>query len=105
MSDKIWLRSYPPGVPENIDPSQYASLKQLIEESFARHAERVAYVQMGREFRFRELEEASSAFGAWLQGRAGLRRGSRVAIMLPNVLQYPIALFGTLRAGLTFHFN
>ena len=99
MSDKIWLRSYPPGVPENIDPSQYASLKQLIEESFARHAERVAYVQMGREFRFRELEEASSAFGAWLQGRAGLRRGSRVAIMLPNVLQYPIAIFGVLRAG------
>ena len=100
MSDeKIWLQSYPPGVPASIDPSQYTSLKALAEESFARHAANPAYVQMGRSLSFGEVDTLSQAFGAWLQQHAGLRRGGRVAIMLPNVLQYPIALYGVLRAG------
>jgi long-chain acyl-CoA synthetase len=99
VTDKFWLKSYPPGVPETIDPSRYASLVQMAEESFARFPERIAYVQMGRAVTFRELDGLSRAFGAWLQARTGLKRGGRVAIMLPNLLQYPIALFGVLRAG------
>jgi long-chain acyl-CoA synthetase len=86
-------------VPETIDPSRYASLVQMADESFARFPERIAYVQMGREVSFRDLDAQSRAFAAWLQSRTGLRRGGRVAIMMPNVLQYPIALFGVLRAG------
>ena len=99
MTEKFWLKSYPAGVPATIDPSQYASLAQMAEESFSSFPDRVAYVQMGRELSFRELDEQSRAFGAWLQAHAALRRGGRVAIMLPNVLQYPIALLGVLRAG------
>ncbi|MCC6934902.1 MAG: AMP-binding protein [Thermomicrobiales bacterium] len=99
MTEKFWLKSYPTGVPAAIDPSRYASLTQMAEESFASFPDRIAYVQMGRELSFRELDEQSRAFGAWLQAHAALRRGGRVAIMLPNVLQYPIALFGVLRAG------
>ncbi|MCU0759526.1 MAG: AMP-binding protein [Steroidobacteraceae bacterium] len=99
MTDRYWLKSYPPGVPETIDPSRYASLVQMADESFARFPERIAYVQMGREVSFRDLDAQSRAFAAWLQSRTGLRRGGRVAIMMPNVLQYPIALFGVLRAG------
>src|SRR5579864_114803 len=98
--EKIWLKSYPPGVPAEIDPAQLRSLKELIEQACAAHADRVAYVQMGAELTYRQLEERSRAFGAWLQ-QAGFKKGDRIAIMLPNTLQYPIALFGALRAGLT----
>lgn len=98
---KIWLKSYPPGVPAEIDPNAIRSLRQMAEESFARFAARPAFTQMGRALTFRELEELSRAFGAWLQQQAGLERGDRLAIMLPNVLQYPIAMFGALRAGMT----
>ncbi len=73
----------------------------MLEEPLSKYAERDAYVQMGKALTYRKLGEQSAAFGAWLQQRAGLKKGDRVAIMLPNVLQYPIALFGTLRAGLT----
>jgi long-chain acyl-CoA synthetase len=97
--EKIWLKSYPPGVPAEIDTGRYSSLKQMAEESFARFGQNVAYVQMGRSMTYEGLERASRAFGAWLQARAGLGKGGRVAIMMPNVLQYPVALFGTLRAG------
>jgi long-chain acyl-CoA synthetase len=99
LTERIWLKSYPSGVPATIEPSRFRSLKDLAEQSFARHADRDAYVQMGRRMSFRQLDEESRAFGAWLQAQAGLRKGGRVAIMLPNVLQYPIALFGVLRAG------
>ena len=99
MTEKIWLKSYPAGVPATIDPSRYASLSELAEQSFAKFADRNAYTQMGRELSFRQLDQASREFGAWLQNHAGVRKGDRVAIMLPNVLQYPIALFGALRAG------
>src|SRR5579871_3355539 len=97
--DRIWLKSYPPGVPAEIDPSQLRSLKELIEQTCQAHANRVAYVQMGTELTYRELDDLSQAFGAYLQ-REGFRKGDRIAIMLPNTLQYPIAMFGALRAGL-----
>jgi long-chain acyl-CoA synthetase len=98
--DKIWLKSYPPHVPAEIDPAQLRSLKELVEKACADHAEKVAFIQMGASMTFRQLEERSRAFAAWLQ-HAGFAKGDRIAIMLPNTLQYPIAMFGALRAGLT----
>src|SRR5580700_5344271 len=98
--DKIWLKSYPPHVPAEIDPTRLRSLKELLEKACAAHAERVAYVQMGAQITYRQLDALSRAFAAWLQ-HAGFKKGDRLAIMLPNLLQYPIALFGALRLGLT----
>jgi len=97
--DRIWLKSYPAHVPAEIDPTELRSLKALLEQTCAAHGARVAYVQMGTELTYRRLDELSRAFAAWLQ-QAGFRKGERIAIMLPNTLQYPIALFGALRAGL-----
>jgi long-chain acyl-CoA synthetase len=97
--DKIWLKSYPPGVPAEVDSSQLRSLKELVEKTCAEHADRVAYVQMDAELSYARVDELSRAFAAWLQ-HAGFVKGDRFAIMLPNTLQYPIALFGALRAGL-----
>jgi long-chain acyl-CoA synthetase len=98
--DKIWLKSYPPGVPAEIDPAQLRSLRELLEGACARYADRVAFVQMGTELTYHQLDLLTRAFAAWLQ-QAGLSKGDRIAIMLPNCLQYPVALFGALRAGLT----
>ena len=98
--EKHWLKSYPAGVPTEIDAAKYQSLTHMLEEPLGEYADRVAYVQMDKELTYRKLDELSAAFGAWLQQRAGLQQGERVAIMLPNVLQYPIAIFGVLRAGL-----
>ena len=98
--EKIWLKSYPPGVPAEIDPSRCRTLKELLERTCAEHAERVAFIQMGAQLTYRQLDDLSKAFAAWLQ-HEGFRKGDRIAIMLPNTLQYPIALFGALRAGLT----
>jgi long-chain acyl-CoA synthetase len=98
--EKIWLKSYPPAVLAEIDPSQLRTLKELVEKTCAEHADRVAYVQMDAQLTYRQLDELSRAFAAWLQ-HAGFAKGDRFAIMLPNTLQYPIALFGALRAGLT----
>jgi long-chain acyl-CoA synthetase len=96
--DRFWLKQYPPGVPADVDVDQYSSLVQLLEEGFAKYASRDAYAFMDRRFSFGEIDRQSAAFGAWLQG-LGLSRGTRVAIMMPNVVQYPIALAGVLRAG------
>ena len=96
---RYWINSYPAGVPADIDPAEIPSIAHLADESFRRFADRVAYIQMGRDLTYRELDERSRAFGAWLQQHTGLQRGGRVAIMMPNLLQYPIALFGVLRAG------
>lgn len=98
--DKIWLGQYPPGVAAEVDVFAIDSLKALIEGACERYADRVAYHCMGTALSYRELDARSRAFGAWLQHRAGLKSGDRIAIMLPNVLQYPIAMFGALRAGL-----
>jgi long-chain acyl-CoA synthetase len=99
--EKFWLKSYPAGVPAEINPDEVPSLKDLIEHSLSHFAERVAFVQMGRSLSYRELDEFSAAFGAWLQHSCTMQKGDRVAIMLPNVLQYPIVMAGALRAGLT----
>ncbi|HLU76759.1 MAG TPA: long-chain-fatty-acid--CoA ligase [Burkholderiales bacterium] len=96
--ERIWLRSYPAGVPADIDYHQYRSLGELFDECVSNYAERTAYHHMGRDMSFAELERASRAFGAWLQAH-GQAKGARVALMMPNVLQYPIGIFGTLRAG------
>ncbi|MBS0547556.1 MAG: long-chain-fatty-acid--CoA ligase [Proteobacteria bacterium] len=96
--DRFWLKSYPPGVPADIDPSVYPSLVALLEESFAKHRDARAYVCMDKALTFGEIDALSQALGAWLQGR-GLKRGARVGIMMPNVLQYPVAVAAVLRAG------
>jgi long-chain acyl-CoA synthetase len=96
--DRFWLKHYPPGVPSDVDVDRYSSLVQLMDEGFRTHASRNAYAYMDKLFTFGEIDRYSAAFGAWLQQR-GLPRGSRVAIMMPNVVQYPIALAGVLRAG------
>jgi len=96
--DRFWLKSYPPGVPSDIDPSTYASVVSLFEESFSKHRDKRAYVCMDKALTFGEIDSLSTALGAWLQGR-GLKRGARVAIMMPNVLQYPVAVAAVLRAG------
>jgi len=99
--EKIWLKHYPPGVPAEINPAEYSSLKDIFERSCQRFADLPAYTNMDRTLTFRELDELSGRFAAWLQHVARLERGDRVAIMMPNVLQYPVALFGALRAGMT----
>ena len=99
--EKFWLKSYPPGVPAEIDPDRFWSLVQMFDEAVAKFAQRPAYTNMGRTISYRELDSMSRAFGAWLQKEARLKRGDRIALMMPNILQYPIALFGALRAGLT----
>jgi long-chain acyl-CoA synthetase len=96
--ERFWLKHYPPGVPHDVDVGQYSSLVQMLEEGFRRHATRDAYVYMDKFFTFADMDRQSAAFGAWLQ-QQGLAPGARVAIMMPNVVQYPIAVAGVLRAG------
>src|SRR5499426_4001959 len=98
--ERTWLKHYPPGVPAEIDSSKYSSLVALLEQSFAQYRDRTAFVCMDRALTYSDLDDASRAFGAWLQSK-GLQKGTRVAIMMPNVLQYPIAIVGILRAGYT----
>jgi long-chain acyl-CoA synthetase len=98
--ERIWLKSYPPGVPADIDPYEYKSLVELFDTSIQKFGERPAYHSMGKSMSFAELERLSRDFGAWLQAK-GMAKGTRVAIMMPNCLQYPVAMFGTLRAGCT----
>jgi long-chain acyl-CoA synthetase len=100
MTDRIWLKSYPPGVSSDIDVSRYASMVDMMEESFKKFADRPAYSFMGKEQSYRQVDELSQTFGVYLQS-LGLAKGDRVAIMMPNVLQYPIAVAGILRAGYT----
>ena len=98
--ERPWLKHYPPGVPADIDTTRYPSLVAMFEESFKVNAAREACVCMGKSLTFAELDQDSRAFAAWLQSK-GLPRGARVAIMMPNVLQYAVVIAGTLRAGLT----
>ena len=98
--EKIWLKHYPKGVPAEIDINEYGSVRDVFEESVAKYASRRAFTCMGKSITFAELDLLSRAFGAWLQAR-GCKKGSRVAVMMPNILQYPICLFGILRAGCT----
>lgn len=96
--DKPWLAHYPSGTPAEIDTTRYSSLVQLLDESFAKFAERKAFVCMDKVMTYAELDRLSHHLGAWLQSR-GLPRGARVALMMPNVLQYPVAIAAVLRAG------
>jgi long-chain acyl-CoA synthetase len=96
--EKFWTRSYPAGVPAEIDYTRYRSLVHLMEESFARFAQRDAYVCMGKSITYGDVDRMSRQLGAWLQAQ-GLQPGARVALMMPNVLQYPVAIAAVLRAG------
>src|SRR5678815_478062 len=96
--EKIWLKQYPAGVPAEIDVNQYSSLVALLDESFRRYGDRTAYKFMGKAITFKEVDQASAAFAAWLQAQ-GLAKGDRVAVMMPNVPQYPVAVAAILRAG------
>ena len=98
---KFWLRDYPPDVPAEIDPDSISSLKQLYEDACRQHASQIAFTNMGVALTYAEVEEKSRCFGAWLQKEAGLKKGERVALMMPNVLQYPVAIIGCHRAGCT----
>ncbi len=99
--DRPWLASYPPGVPPEVDVSRYASIRDIFAESCKRFADAPAFTNMGATLTYAELERLSRDFAAWLQHGAPLQRGARVAIMMPNCLQYPVALFAALRAGFT----
>ncbi|MGB9494306.1 MAG: long-chain-fatty-acid--CoA ligase [Azonexus sp.] len=96
--EKIWIKTYPPGVPAEISIDHLDSLVSLFEEACRKYADQVAYISMDREMTYGELDRLSRDFAGWLQS-IGLKKGDRVALMMPNLLQYPVALFGTLRAG------
>src|SRR5215475_13814605 len=96
--ERIWLKQYPPGVPSDIDVNQYSSLVALLEESFTKFADRKAFICMDKSISYRDRDEMSQALGAFLQSK-GLPKGARVALMMPNVLQYPVATAAVLRAG------
>ncbi|RQQ53422.1 long-chain-fatty-acid--CoA ligase [Burkholderia stagnalis] len=98
--EKIWLKSYPEGVPATVDPDRYQSLAHLLDESFATFAARDAYACMGRTMTYAALDRHSRDLGAWFQ-RQGLPKGARIAVMMPNVLQYPVTVAAALRAGYT----
>jgi long-chain acyl-CoA synthetase len=96
--ERIWLKQYPAGVPADIDVTQYSSLVELLEESFAKFSDRKAFICMDKSISYRDLDEMSQALAAYLQSR-GLQKGARVALMMPNVLQYPVSTAAVLRAG------
>jgi len=98
--DRVWLKQYPQGIPADVDVNAYASLKDVLDDTCRRFGALPAYSNMGVTITYRELDQASREFAAYLQKSLGLRKGDRVALMMPNLLQYPVALFGALRAGL-----
>ena len=100
IMERIWLKQYPAGVPHDIDPSIYPSLVELLEESFKKFADRKSFICMDKSITYRDLDEMSAAMGAYLQSK-GLKKGARVAIMMPNVLQNPVSSAAILRARAT----
>jgi long-chain acyl-CoA synthetase len=99
--EKIWLKSYAPGVPAEVDLHEFANIREILERSCKKFAALPAFTCMDATITYADLDRLSRNFGSWLQNVAGLQKGDRVAIMMPNVLQYPVVLFGALRAGLT----
>lgn len=99
--DKIWLQSYPSGIPAHIDANEFASIGDLFTRSVKQFGERTAYINMGKALTYADVDRLSAAFAGFLQGVLKLPKGARVALMMPNVLQYPIAMFGALRVGYT----
>ena len=100
MNDFPWFQFYPPSVPKEVDCTAYSSVTALFEESVAKYGSSVAYECMGKTLSFNELDRLSSQFAAYLTKELKLAKGSRVAIQMPNVLQYPVVMFGALRAGM-----
>ena len=98
--ERLWLSHYPAGVPAEVDIDAFASLREVLQRSCSRFRDRPAYASMGAQISYAELDDASRAFAAYLQHTLGLGKGARVALMMPNLLQYPVAMFGVLRAGL-----
>src|SRR5690606_12535083 len=101
MSKKTWLSAYPPGVPAEIDADKYSSLVDLAERAFERYRDRPAFTNRGATLTFADVDRLSRDFAAYLQAVPGIEPGDRVAIMMPNLLQTPVAVFGALRAGMT----
>ncbi|MBS1136140.1 MAG: long-chain-fatty-acid--CoA ligase [Proteobacteria bacterium] len=99
--EKIWLKSYPPGVVAEIDVNEFRSVGDLFEKSCRKYAERTAYLNMDKGITYAELDRLTAQFAGYLQGELGLAKGARVAVMMPNVLQYPVCIFGILRSGYT----
>ena len=99
MTDRPWFKNYPAGMPANIDPDQYPSLLGILDETFKKYRNRPAFVGFDKELSFDEVDKMSNNFAAYLHSR-GLEPGDKIALMMPNILQYPIALFGAMRAGL-----
>ena len=97
--ERPWLKNYPNGIPANIDPNAYARVTDLLDETFEKYRKKTAFACMGKSLTFDQIDKMSQQFGAYLQSR-GLEAGDKIALMMPNMLQYPIALFGALRAGL-----
>src|SRR5512139_1782483 len=100
MVERIWLHNYPAGVPAEVDADRFASIPDLLAYACGRFAARPAFHSLGTTLTYAELDRRSSEFAAYLLGLPGMGRGERVAVMAPNLLQYPVALFGILRAGL-----
>ena len=98
--EKIWLKSYPTGVPEQVPTPNFRSIREMVEHSFQEYPDNPAYTNMGTTVTYRELDELSMQFACYLQKTLDMTRGERVAIMLPNIIQYPVAMCGAFRAGL-----
>ncbi|HJS15609.1 MAG TPA: long-chain-fatty-acid--CoA ligase FadD [Rheinheimera sp.] len=97
--DRVWAKNYPEGVPTDINADHYASLLEVFDESIKDHAEKTAYINMGKSITYAELDQLSLKFAAYLQQQLGLKKGDAVAVMMPNLLQYPVCILGILRAG------
>lgn len=100
MSDKRWLKKYPPSVPQSININEYRNISEVAEEAFKKYHDRIAFSNFGQDLTYHELDEKSAQFASFLQNTLKLKKGDKIAIQMPNVLQYPIALFGAFRAGL-----
>ncbi|WED24434.1 AMP-binding protein [Vibrio sp. JC009] len=98
--DRPWLNSYPNDVPPTVDVDKYQNINEMFKESFAKNADKAAFVNMGHSLTYRELDEKSTAFAAYLQNALKMKKGDRIALMMPNLLQYPITILGALKAGL-----
>ena len=97
--DKVWLNKYPSDVPAEIDPDHYQSLPDIFAQSIKKFGDRTAFINMGKSITFNELDSLADNFAAYLQNTLGIKKGDAVAIMMPNLLQYPVALLGIHRAG------
>jgi long-chain acyl-CoA synthetase len=101
IMERIWLRNYPTRVSHEVDVNEFSSINHMLESTFRRFPQHPAYRNLGTTLTYARIDQLSCDFAAWLQSLPGLQKGSRIALMMPNILQYPIALFGAWRAGLT----